>query len=142
MSQQNIYDNDEFFNNFYDIRSSEIILAESENYYIVGAYEQANLYRKSDDKYVCCVGQHYGDPLDALIDKNEKFCVVVGCGVIVFRLKEPFESYVYDKECDQWYEFGRDPKNVDWIISVKQISDNEVELLDEAENSRVIKIKI
>lgn len=51
-----------------DKKSSEKLLAESQNYYIIGSYEEASLYRKSDDKYVGSVGHHYGDPTDALID--------------------------------------------------------------------------
>lgn len=122
------------------LTGSEKILAESEKYYIVGEYEEASLYRKADDKYICSVGHHYGDPTDALIDKNDKFCIVVGCGVIVYRLQEPFLSYMYDRETEQWYEFGRDPENVDWIKSVSQISDDKVELVDEDNNRRILQI--
>ncbi len=125
-----------------DKKSSEKLLAESKNYYIIGSYEEASLYRKSDDKYVGSVGHHYGDPTDGLIDWNEKFCIVVGCGVIVYRLKEPFTSYMYDRDCDQWYEFGRGPENVDWIKSLKQVSDDEVELLDEDDQRRILKVEI
>jgi len=126
-----------------DTKSSEKLLAESENYYIIGSWEEASLYRKSDDKYVCSVGHHYGDPTDALIDKNERFCLVVGCGVIVYRLNEPFKSYRYDTECDQWYEFGRGPENIDWIKCInRQISDDEVEILDEDDKIRILKIDL
>ena len=117
-------------------------LAESKNYYIKGYYEDANLHRKFDDKLICCVGSFYGETEDAVIDKNEKFCVTVGCGVIVYRLKEPFRGYSYDKITDQWYEFGRGPENIYWAMKVRQISDDEVEIIDEEDNVQVLKIQL
>ncbi len=41
-------------------------------------------------------------PNAGIIDKNEKYCVTVGCGIIVYRLSEPFEEYMYDKDAMQW----------------------------------------
>ena len=118
------------------------LLAESENYYIIGSYEEVQLYRKSDDKYLASVGHFYGDAEAVIIDKNEKYCVSVGCGVIVYRLKEPFKGYMYDRKTDQWYEFGRGPENIDWIKDVNQISDDEVELTDWDDNKKVLKIQL
>lgn len=79
------------------------IIAESENYIIKGEYEDATLIRKSDGSRIACVGNFYGDPVDGIIDINEKFCVTVGCGVIVYRLKEPFESYMYNRITEQCF---------------------------------------
>ena len=118
------------------------IIAESKNYIIKGTYEDASLIRKSDGSRKTCVGDFYGDPADGIIDKNEKFCVTVGCGVIVYKLREPFEEYMYDTITDQWYEFGRGPENIEWIEEVKQISDDEVKLAYEDGKVRVIKIKL
>ena len=117
-------------------------IAESENYIIKGEYEDASLIRKTDGSRITCVGDFYGDPAAGIIDKNEKFCVTVGCGVIVYRLKEPFEDYMYNTITDQWYEFGREPDNTEWIEEVKQISDDEVEITDEDGKVRIIKIDL
>lgn len=118
------------------------IIAESKNYIIKGTYEDASLIRKSDGSRIAWVGDFYGNPADGIIDKNERYCVTVGCGVIVYKLREPFEDYMYDTVTDQWYEFGRGPENTEWIEEVDQISDNEVEITDEEGNSRIITIDI
>lgn len=116
------------------------IMAESEHYYIIGEYEELSLYRKQGDVFVTSIGHHYGDPEAAMIDKNEKYCISVGCGVIVYRLKEPFDVYQYREKSDQWYEFGRGPENIDWIKDVVQVSDTEVELTDENGQKRLMKV--
>lgn len=122
--------------------SSGWTIAESENYIIRGDYESSKLYRKSDGKRVAGIGHFYGDPEAGIIDKNEKFCVVVGCGVIVYRLKEPFLEYDYDKESEQWYEFGRGPEDIDWIDEVRQIGDTTVELVDANGDKRILEIDL
>jgi len=118
------------------------IIAESKNYVIKGTYETATLVRKSDGSEITSVGDFYGNPADGIIDLNERYCVTVGCGVIVYKLREPFEDYMYNTITDQWYEFGRGPENIEWIEEVKQISDDEVELTDEDGNTRIITIEI
>ncbi|MBQ6304276.1 MAG: hypothetical protein IJK83_09635 [Clostridiales bacterium] len=118
----------------------ERLLAESKNYYLTGSSEEVNLYRKSDDKHLACVGDFYGDPNDALIDQDERFCISVGCGYILYRLNEPFQSYQYDVESCQWTEEGRGPDNIDWYDKVEQISSNELVLTDEAGNKRILKV--
>lgn len=115
-------------------------IAESEHYVIHGEYEAADLYSRQDGKRITSVGDFYGEPDAGIIDWNEKFCVTVGCGVIVYYLKPPFQEYMYDTETEQWYEFGRGPEDIDWMDGVRQISDEEVELLDADGNRRVIKI--
>ena len=67
---------------------------------------------------------------------------MVGCGVIVYRIKEPFQEYDYDKEFEQWYEFWRGPENIDWIDEVQQIDDTTVELTDADGNKRILEIDI
>ncbi len=62
------------------------ILAESEHYYIKKEYEDASLYRKPDSKHIACVGDFYGDPEDAYIDPEERFCITIGCGIIKYMI--------------------------------------------------------
>jgi len=132
----------EKYTQYWDGDISKWTIAESEHYIIRGEYESSDLYRKSDGKKVVGVGHFYGDPVAGIIDKNEKFCVVVGCGVIVYRIKEPFQEYDYNKETEQWYEFGRGPEDYDYIDEVRQIDDTTVELIDADGNKRILEIDI
>ena len=118
----------------------EHILAESENYYIKGTFESADLYSKSDNRRIAQVGDFYGDPEDGLIDRYERFCITVGCGYIIYFLREPFEDYMYDKNTKQWIEGGRNADNTKWIEAVRQVSDNEAEITDEYGNTEIIEI--
>lgn len=116
------------------------IIAESNNYYLRGAYERAELFSKTQNKKIIDVGEHYGDTVDGIIDWNEHFCVTVGCGYIIYFIKEPFQSYMYEQSTSQWIESGRNPKNVHYYKKVNQISDTEIELTDENENVEILKI--
>lgn len=83
-------------------------------------------YHKKGDTWIADVGDFYGEPRDGIIDRNEKFCVTVGCGFIIYYFEEPFDSYSYHCEGKQWYEAGRDPQNIKWIERVWQISDDTI----------------
>ena len=129
------------YSQYWDGNPNGWTIAESEHYMLRGEYEAAILYSKETGKRITCVGDFYGEPDAGIIDINEKFCITVGCGVIVYRLQPPFEEYKYDTEMKQWYEFGRESENTDWVEDVKQISDADVELLDADGNRRTIKIR-
>jgi len=118
----------------------EKIIAQSDHYYIKGIYESANLYLKSDNKYITTVGDFYGNPEDGLIDWKERFCITVGYGYIVYYLRSPFEKYSYHRDTTQWLEGRRENNSIRWIERVRQISDNEVELTDEYGNKEIIEI--
>ncbi len=118
------------------------LIAESKNYLIKGHYESCSLYSKNDNKKITCVGDFYGDPVDGMIDWNEKFCVTVGCGYIIYYLKTPFESYMYNIDTKQWIESGRNPHCINWIKKVRQLSDNEIEITDEDDHVEVIRVFI
>lgn len=51
-----------------------------------------NFYIQATEKVVI-IGDIYGDVDIALISPDEKYCVMAGCGIIVYYLKEPFENY-------------------------------------------------
>ena len=102
------------------------ILAESEHYYIKGEYEDASLFRKSDSKRIASVGDFYGDPMDAYIDPEERFCITIGCGIIKYNLVEPFEGYMYDRDTDQWVEVGREPDNIEWCDVIEEVTDSYI----------------
>lgn len=118
------------------------IIAESEHYQIRGCNEEANLHSKEDGHYITCVGDFYGNPTTGLIDKNERFCVTAGCGYIIYYLREPMETYMYNMNTAQWAEDGREPDAIRWIERVRQISDNEIELTDEEGNTETVCVPI
>ena len=97
-----------------------ITLAESEHFIIESEYETVFLSDKSNGQRTV-IGDFYGDAEGAIIDRNEEFAVVFGCGVIVYYLTEPFEEYRYDTVCAQWKEFGRDGGK--WVNAVTQTQD-------------------
>lgn len=108
------------------------IIAESKKYILKGSYETALIYDKSDKNNAIVVGDHYGDVVDGLIDIEEKYCVTVGCGLIVYYLHAPLEDYEFDKSTNQWYELGRsNPNDIKFIESAKQIGPYTIEIVDE-----------
>lgn len=116
------------------------ILAQSENYYVKASYETAQLYSKDGDKLIACVGEHYGDVADCLIDKDERFCVTVGCGYIVYHLRPPFEDYAGDKTTAQWFGSDREQGSAVWYDSVRQISESQIELTDENGGTKTVTV--
>ena len=112
------------------------ILAESEHYYIKRDYEDASIFAKPDSRRITCVGDFYGDPEDAYIDPEEKFCITVGCGLIKYELREPYEDYMYDVDTTQWIETGRDPKNIEWCDHIDEVTDEYVIVSLEGEEKR------
>lgn len=102
--------------------NKQTILAESPHYFIRKEYERAMLYRKPDAAPVACVGDFYGDPADAYIDPEERFCITVGCGIVLYYLREPFASYKYDQSTAQWIETGRDDDSL-WCDRIDEVAD-------------------
>ena len=69
-----------------------------------------------------CIGDFYGDVEKVIIAPMEEYCVMAGCGVIVYLLEEPFIPYEYDKSSGQWKEWHRDGNIwVDDIVLHKDI---------------------
>ena len=116
------------------------ILAQSENYYVKADYETAELYSKDGDRRVACVGEHYGDVADCIIDSGERFCVTVGCGYIVYLLKPPFEDYASGKVTSQWFESDREEGSTVCYDSVRQISPSQIELTDENGGTKAVTV--
>ena len=117
------------------ITYKEYILAESENYYIKADYEAALLYKKSDSKKIACIGDFYGEPQDAYIDLDEKFCITIGCGIIKYNLAEPFESYVYDRNSPQWIETGR-TGDIEWCDKIEEVTDSYIIVSQDGDDKR------
>ncbi len=105
----------------------ERILARSAHYTISHEYEMVLL--DCPDRPQVVIGDFYGDPATAIIDFHEKWAMVVGCGIILYRLESPFTPYEYNKKTAQWWEAHRSPADECWIVSVYQKSDNIVQFV-------------
>lgn len=77
-----------------------------------------------------------------MIDVNERYCVTVGCGIIVYRLIPPFETYQYHRSTNQWYEIGRENDRIEWIDGIRQVSDTQIELVMEDDTYKRITLEI
>lgn len=116
-----------------------MILAESNNYKVVGEYETVTLINKRTALSVS-IGDFYGDPQGAVIDTYERFAAIYGCGLIVYFIREPFENYSYGKETSQWFEVGRN-EPVMWIDNVVHISRNELKLFLDDGSEKILTLE-
>ena len=94
-------------------------LAESENYKVTSEYEYVTLHFKNKpSRKPVYIGHFYGDPECAIISRNERYIAVCGCGLIIYKLDEPFIEYGETKNPNQYSEFFRDPHW--WINGLHQ----------------------
>lgn len=114
------------------------LLAESKHYIVYHEYESVIMEIKGTNREIQ-IGDFYGDPQMAIISDDEKFCVICGCGLIIYYLREPFREYKYDMLSEQWKEWGRDEKVV-WIESIKLVSGEIVEAV--TEDGKKIRISV
>jgi hypothetical protein len=107
-------------------------LAQSKNYKVEHEYETVILSAKDNRKIV--IGDFYGDPAVAIIDRDERWCAVGGCGLIVYWLEEPFAAYRYRHSSPQYFELRRYQPDIWWIESIEQGGPSEIKirLADEA----------
>ena len=105
------------------------ILAESEHYIIVSEYEDCSLMFKDRSRGPVSVGNFYGDAEFALIDRNERFVVTGGCGIVIYFLCDPWDDYITNKKTDQWIELGIGDTDI-YYDSVRQLSDTALEITD------------
>lgn len=97
----------------------ERILAQSNKYLISHEYETVCLKFIGKDREII-IGDFYGDPETGFISNDESYCVIGGCGLIVYFLKEPFIEFEYNKKCKQWIEFFRNKEDIWWISGAKE----------------------
>lgn len=97
-------------------------LCESEQYRVEAEYESVFLICKEDGvprgQKEIIIGDFYGEPEAAAISPDETNVVIVGCGIILYRLSEPFQPYAYDTNSEQWTERFRERPNLRWINAV------------------------
>ena len=112
-----------------------IKVAESKHYIICKEYETVFLLRKRSEKVIAKIGDFYGDVEKAIIAPSEKYCVMAGCGIILYYLRPPFVSYRYGKKTDQWKEWYRDG-NV-WIEDIALQGDILIARTETGEERRI-----
>lgn len=93
------------------------LLCRSPNYTVRSAWEEVFLEGRALPARIV-VGDFYGNPSAAAIDRAERWCVTVGAGLVAYRLGPPWTPYRYQQATDQWFEWGRGPKDVQWITNV------------------------
>ncbi|MBO4867896.1 MAG: hypothetical protein J5582_15255 [Ruminococcus sp.] len=101
----------------------DFLLAESLHYKVKGCYERAVLVNKLTGT-ISPICEMYGDPEGAIIDKDERFAVVYGCGAVV--------CYTADGAVREIAS--------EWIDSARQISTEEIELVFEYGSREIIKV--
>ena len=101
------------------------ILAESENLIVKNEYEKVFLIFKNNSRRIY-IGDFYGDPQAAVISNDESFCVMVGCGLIIYYLHEPFEEFRYNISTRQWKELFRESGKEWWIEDVEVIDSSTI----------------
>ena len=69
------------------------------------------------------MGDFYGNPAAAALSPDESWCLMVGYGLIAYRLSPPWREYEYGSfdNDGQWWEFGREPDNELWLASVRPL---------------------
>lgn len=97
--------------------TTERVLCRSEHYIIHHEYEEATLTSTINESQLA-IGDFYGNPSCAYISPDEKYCIVGGCGFIIYWLEEPFLPYQYDKKTKQWQEYFRHPDDTLWIEAI------------------------
>lgn len=124
------------------MKPTERILARSKHYTVSHEYETVILDRSGGTRFV--IGDFYGDPKAVIIDQNEKWVIMVGCGIILYRPREPFVPYEYDKKTDQWWEAHRSRPDEWWIEYIYQVSDTTVRFVvdPEATNAGVYELDV
>ena len=100
------------------------VLARSNNYEVTHEFEIVFLSRITTPNPDVIIGDFYGDPVTAIIDEKERFVIMVGYGMIIYNLQEPFQPYQYNLQTAQWKELFRETENHWWIESITQISEN------------------
>lgn len=95
-------------------------LAESENYKVTSDDENVTLHFKKGVFKKSYIGHFYGDPESAIISKDEKYLVISGNGLVIYKLEPPFEEYGTNENTKQYFEFFRDPDNIWWTNGLHQ----------------------
>ena len=106
------------------IMEQKHVLARSKNYEVSYEFEVVYLARFSSPRRNVVIGDFYGDPASAIIDKEERSVIMIGCGMIIYNLSKPFEPYQYHLQSSQWKELFRNSGEQWWIETIVQKDEN------------------
>lgn len=112
---------------------TEHILARSKHYTVSHEYETVLLDHPGGEGLV--IGHFYGNPETAIIDWNEQWAIVAGCGIILYHLRDPYVPYEYEKTTDQWWEAHRNPPEAWSIEQVYQVNEVTIRFVVEPETA-------
>jgi hypothetical protein len=93
-----------------------------------------------DDRERVVIGDFHGDPEIAIIDADQKWCTIGGCGLIIYFLEEPFENFLCEKISNQYQEIGCAAPDTLWVKSIKQVGVSEIQITLESGETRTLKI--
>lgn len=99
---------------------NEIVWNESKKYRVTSEFERVYLHRLDGQEPPVVIGDFYGEPKGALILADESFVFMFGAGFILYHLSEPFQSYEYNRESNQWVERFRETGEIWWIDKATQ----------------------
>lgn len=117
------------------------LLAVSSKYIVYKNCEEVEIYIKPEKCNVLGIGDFYGDAVGAVISRDEKICVMFGEGIIVYQLRDPFETFVYNEHTSQWIEYGReDAHNIKWVDACKFIDESTFEITLEDKSIERLKL--
>lgn len=103
------------------------VLQRSRNFTVVARFESVFLLGGGLVGFApagLAIGDFYGEPVAAAIDEQELWCVVVGCGLVAYRLRPPWDPYPCRPSAaeHQWWEYGRVGASV-WLDSVEAVGE-------------------
>ena len=96
-------------------------LTRSKSYIVTHEYETVILRNVDNNLKIATIAK-FGkdDPGDAKITENEKYCVVIGWGAIIYKLQPPFENYLSGLNTTQWKKYLVDENT--WFEEIKEIT--------------------
>jgi hypothetical protein len=141
--------------------SDGVWYGESQNYSVVISHETV-LLERPDVSEPLVIGNFYGNMHDAVIDPEERWCVMVGCGVIVYRLGPPWKAYTGPEwpppeladrystftsdDSGQWWQCGNISRPTLWLSTVKYLDSDRFQVEggweDQAEGEGPIRFEI
>jgi hypothetical protein len=86
--------------------SGDRLLFRSKNFTVRGQWESVVLERRGSLARLV-IGKFRLDPVAAVINEAETWCVMIGWGLIAYKLAPPWEEYVIGNPGDNWWEFGK-----------------------------------
>ncbi|GGQ95471.1 hypothetical protein [Deinococcus ruber] len=109
-----------------EVRDTSICLAQQGKYSVWGDFEYISI--KYIDGRIWQIGSMYGDPQAALITWDERYAVIIGCGVMICDLQR-FGERVRDSltwEKSPVVHLMADPENIWWFSAVEQVLQDDV----------------